>query len=190
VVLALGLTTCSQVGGPTSASPRRTARPVSRMEVHASPPVSEEGSEPGEEVASPPAAEIPQGARVPDLHGMEFEDAVISLRKLGMDFGTVVARPSTEELWVVLDQTPSAGGRPLEDGRVAMTVSMGPPEGVGAPGGVASQKKTTSTSPTASASSRATDLRRRKHPRETLHVLQRRSLGWVSERRLELLGGD
>jgi hypothetical protein len=139
VVLALGLTTCSQVGGPTSASPRRTARPVSRMEVHASPPVSEEGSEPGEEVASPPAAEIPQGARVPDLHGMEFEDAVISLRKLGMDFGTVVARPSTEELWVVLDQTPSAGGRPLEDGRVAMTVSMGPPEGVGAPGGVACQ---------------------------------------------------
>jgi hypothetical protein len=99
---------------------------------------AEEGPEPGETFASPPAESIPPGARVPNVRGMDFEDAVKTLRVIGMDFGFVVARTSGQAQWTVLEQAPTAGDRPPLNGRVSMVVSMGPSAaGVAGVGGVA-----------------------------------------------------
>jgi hypothetical protein len=114
-----------------------------RMDVHpsvasSSEPSVESGPEPGETFASPPAASIPPGTRVPDIRQMDFEDAVISLRRLGMDFGFTIARTNHAAPWTVLEQTPAPGDTPTADGRVSMVVSMGPrAAGVAVVGGVA-----------------------------------------------------
>jgi len=101
-------------------------------------PDTEEGPEPGEEFASPPAATIPPGTRVPDIRGMDFEDAVIALRTLGMDFGLVVARNDAADPWTVLEQSPQPGDAPASNKRVSMVVSMGTRvAGVSGIGGVA-----------------------------------------------------
>jgi hypothetical protein len=108
------------------------------MDVHPSMPAVPVGPEPGEAAASPPAETIPPGSRVPDIREMEFEDAVMTLRALGMDFGFVTARTSREELWVVIEQWPGPGARPPAEGRVSMIVSIGPEgRGVAGVGGVA-----------------------------------------------------
>ena len=110
------------------------------MDVHPSVAASSQdsGPEPGETFASPPAATIAPGTRVPDIRRMDFEDAVISLRRLGMDFGFIVARTNEAEPWTVLDQSPAPGDAPAADGRVSMVVSMGPQgAGVAGVGGVA-----------------------------------------------------
>jgi hypothetical protein len=145
-IVSVAVTVFSMPGcsSETPAAPSSSAVfDAGRMDVHPSAvtsaePSAEEGPEPGEEFASPPAATIPPGTRVPRIQGMDFEDAVITLRVLGMDFGFVVARASHEEPWTVLEQSPDPGGRPPHGGRVSMVVSIGPTvAGVAAAGGVA-----------------------------------------------------
>jgi hypothetical protein len=140
-VTAITMAGCSS---ETPAAPSSSAVfDAGGMDVHPSAatpaePSAEEGPEPGEEFASPPADSIPPGTRVPRIRGMDFEDAVITLRVLGMDFGFVVARSSHVEPWIVLEQSPGPGGRPPHGGRVSMVVSMGPGGvGVAGAGGVA-----------------------------------------------------
>jgi hypothetical protein len=123
----------------SSSSTRQTPIDTgNRMDIHASRSPSESGPEPGESFASPPAPAIPAGARVPDVRGMEFEDAVMALRTLGMDFGLVTARTDTAKQWVVLEQSPEPGDGPPRGGMISMTVSMGPGgAGIAGVGGVA-----------------------------------------------------
>ena len=139
VAVALGISTVA-CSSEISTSPARQS-PVdtgNRMDIHASRSPSESGPEPGESFASPPASAIPAGARVPDIRGLEFEDAVMALRALGMDFGLVTARTDTAKLWVVLEQSPEAGDQPPRGGMISMTVSMGPGgAGIAGVGGVA-----------------------------------------------------
>jgi PASTA domain len=143
----VGLTACASGSSlPQSSSQSNDMR---RMDVHpsmAAPTETEEetesdpesGPEPGEEFASPPAATIPPGTRIPDIRGMDFEDAVIMLRELGMDFGLVTARNDDEGQWTVIEQTPLPGSAPAADKRVSMVVSIGPEAGgISGVGGVA-----------------------------------------------------
>ncbi len=108
------------------------------MEVHPSVDPSQTGPEPGETFASPPAHTVPPGTRVPAIGHMDFEDAVVELRTLGMDFGFVTATTSALEPWTVLKQWPRAGAEPPKNGRISMIVSIGPDgRGVAGIGGVA-----------------------------------------------------
>jgi hypothetical protein len=144
VVVALGLLQVSCSSGPSSVASHESAvnTPGTQMDVHASVSASVSGPEPGETFASPPARVINPGTRVPDIRGMDFEDAVIALRKLGMDFGFVSARTSATKQWVVLEQWPERGARPPVGGRISMTVSMGPGgDGLAGVGGVACRPK-------------------------------------------------
>jgi len=124
-----------------TSSPSTRQSPIdtgNRMDIHASRSPSESGPEPGESFASPPASAIPAGTRVPDIRGMEFEDAVIALRTVGMDFGLVTARTDKAKQWVVLEQSPEAGDQPPRGGIISMTVSMGQGgAGIAGVGGVA-----------------------------------------------------
>jgi hypothetical protein len=148
VVAVLVLCGCSSRSTTSAVSPsfdagRMDVHPSSRHQPSAEDGSSgeepaEEGPDPGETFASPPAESIPPGARVPRIRGMDYEDAVMALRVLGMDYGFVVARTSPEDPWTVLEQAPGAGDRPASDGRVSMVVSMGPSaEGVAGAGEVA-----------------------------------------------------
>jgi hypothetical protein len=162
IVVILGLWT-------VACSPE-TPRPASHedaggMDVRASRsaseegPQPEEGPEPRESAASPPAPTIPAGTRVPDIRTMEFEDAVITLRTLGMDFGFVIGRTDAAEPWEVLEQWPKPGARPPIGGRISMSVSMGPSgNGVASVVSPASPRRMTSTSPTAWGRSSDTEL--------------------------------
>ncbi|TMK35408.1 MAG: PASTA domain-containing protein [Actinobacteria bacterium] len=135
VVVGSLIVACSSA---SSSSRQSSVDTGNRMDIHASRSPSERGPEPGESFASPPASAIPAGTRVPDIRGMEFEDAVTALRTLGMDFGLVTARTDTAKLWVVLEQSPGPGDQPSLGGRVSMTVSMGPGgDGIAGVGGVA-----------------------------------------------------
>jgi hypothetical protein len=145
ITIVLSSSACA--GGDAGSVSPSFGPDANRMEVHASPSIElegdgsdpeESGPEPGEEFASPPAATIPADARVPDVRGMTFEDAVIALRTLGMNFGFVSARTSDATQWSVLEQSPDAGAIPPAGGRVSMTVSMGPGgAGLAGVGGVA-----------------------------------------------------
>jgi hypothetical protein len=117
-----------------------------RMDVHASmtpdgdagPSSEETGPEPGETFASPPARTIAPGTTVPDIRGMDFEDGVMALRVIGMDFGFVVARTSHAPQWTILGQSPAPRAAPPASKRVSMVVSMGRDvAGVAGIGGVA-----------------------------------------------------
>jgi hypothetical protein len=127
----LGLSACAS--GSSAIGSASRSNDTGRMDVHPSmaraseeeAAPEEDGPEPGETFASPPAETIPPGTLVPDIRGMDFEDAVITLRKLGMDFGFVVGRTSPADAWTVLEQTPQPGDPPAHGGRVAMVVSMG-----------------------------------------------------------------
>jgi PASTA domain len=143
----VGLTACASGSSLPQSSPQ--SNDMGRMDVHPSMAAPTEtsgetesdagsGPEPGEEFASPPAARIPPGTRIPDVRGMDFEDAVITLRELGMDFGLVTARNDDEGPWTVLEQTPLPGSPPAADKRVSMIVSIGPGRaGISGVGGVA-----------------------------------------------------
>jgi hypothetical protein len=138
IALAFWTVACSSRISSFSSHERAVETAGSHMDVHASMAASEGGPEPGETFASPPASVIPADARVPDIRRMDFEEAVIALRTLGMDFGFVNARTSAEKEWVVLQQWPEPGARPPIGGRISMTVSMGPGGGgVAGVGGVA-----------------------------------------------------
>jgi hypothetical protein len=146
VASIVGLTACAS-GGSSAITSSPRSNDMGGMDVHpsmAGPSATdtesqtESGPEPGEAFASPPAATVPPGTRIPDIRGMDFEDAVIALRKLGMDFGFVTARNDAEDPWTVLDQTPLPGGAPAADKRVSMIVSIGPQAiGISGVGGVA-----------------------------------------------------
>jgi PASTA domain-containing protein len=125
LVAGLLFTACSSASTGSAGVSKMPADTMVRPSLSAEPTEDSTGPEPGETFASPPAESIPAGARVPNVRGDEFEDAVASLRTLGMDFGTVVARPSRAGLWVVVDQDPGPGEHPLEDRQVALVVSSG-----------------------------------------------------------------
>jgi len=138
------LAACSS--GPSAGSLTSGPFDANRMDVHASSAMGAEnhpsskatGPEPGETFASPPARTIPQGTRVPDVRGMDFEDGVKTLRAIGMDFGFVVARTNDSDPWTILEQSPAPGAPPLTTKRVSMVVSMGgEAAGVAGIGGVA-----------------------------------------------------
>jgi PASTA domain len=129
VIFAVGswIGACSsQTSSPSSDADTPGAR--QGMNVHPSMSASG-GPEAGESFASPPASAIPAGTRVPDVRRMEFEDAVIALRKLGMDFGFVSARKSAARRWVVIEQWPKPGAHPPSGRMISMIVSMGPDVG-------------------------------------------------------------
>jgi len=135
VGVAFGLTImgCSSRASTVSSEPGLEDS-GGHMAIHASRSPTENGPEPGESFAAPPAPTIPVGTRVPDIRRMEFEEAVMTLRALGMDFGLVTARASAEKQWLVLEQWPAPGSRPPAEGRVSMTVSMGGDSGGGIAG--------------------------------------------------------
>ena len=137
------------LGSCTSATATASLSPApndgNRMDVHASAAAASHstspetpGPEPGETFASPPARTIPPGTTVPAIRGMDFEDGVMTLRAVGMDFGFVVARTSNAQPWTILGQSPAGGAAPPASKRVSMVVSMGPDAaGVSGIGGVA-----------------------------------------------------
>ena len=106
VAASLLLAACANQAAPTPAA--ESSPPKFGMEVRASlPPAGTEATVP-----------------VPPVVGLEFEDAVNTLRASGLDFGSVYAQPAHGDPWSVIKQNPKPGTLMASGGRVNLILVL------------------------------------------------------------------